>query len=317
MRAHSRTGHLMNRHAKVIATAAFCGAVYAPAAAMATGLGNLTYTQAELEKPVANFGGTGSYKWTSGPSGSNTLLMLRDVLVIMGSNDSGAPPGSFHFYDVKDPRNPKLLKTYDGTPETQYLRELHAMPMAMIDGKDMFVFPSTTGLQFFDFTDPMNPMPSGSITLKGDNAGDYDNSTWMLSWAWPYVFAGSTGSGVFIVDATDPAKPTLVTTIASPELGNFRVGPTYAAGNSLIVANMDQMTTHFSVIDVGDPKKPFLMATKQVSSSLYSALVIGDRIYGAGTNGDYVFLKWNTSAISPLMSGQSGTDRGGYCTYQS
>src|SRR5580765_428868 len=101
----------MSRHANVIATAAFCSAICAPSAALATGLGNLTYTAAELEKPIANFGGTGAYKWASGPSGSNTLLMLRDVLVIMGSNDSGAPPGSFHFYDVKDPRNPKLLKT--------------------------------------------------------------------------------------------------------------------------------------------------------------------------------------------------------------
>ena len=254
---------------------AFVAAVCLPSVAHATGLGNLTYTQAELEKPIANFGGEGASKWASGPTGSNTVLMLRDVFIVMGSNDSGAPPGSFHFYDLKDPRNPKLLKTYDGTPETSHLRELHAMPVAMIDGKDILVFPTVSGLQFFDFTDPMNPAPSGSIMLKGDNGGDYDNSSWMLSWTWPYVFAGSTGNGVFIVDATDPTQPTLVTTIASGELGNFRVGPTYAAGNNLIVSNMDQTTTHFSVLDVGDPKSPFLLATKEVSASLYSSVVIG------------------------------------------
>jgi Bacterial Ig-like domain len=314
------TGSACKALSRIGLPSAFLGAVcllLLPSLAHATGLGNLTYTQDELEKPIANFGGEGASKWASGPTGSNTVMMLRDVFLVMGSNDSGAPPGSFHFYDIKDPRNPKLLKTYDGTPETSHLRELHAMPMAMIDGKDMFVFPSTTGLQFFDFTDPMNPAPSGSIKLKGDNAGDYDNATWMLSWTWPYVFAGSTGAGVFVVDATDPAKPTLVSTIASGELGNFRVGPTYAAGNSLIVANMDQTTTHFSVIAVGAPTKHFLLATTQVTSSLYSSLVVGDRIYGAGTNGDYVFMKWNTTAISSLKAGKNGTDRGGYCTYQS
>ena len=101
----------MNRHANIIATAVFCSAICAPPAAMATGLGNLTYTQAELEKPVANFGGEGANKWPTGPTGSNTTLMLRDNLIVMGSNDSGAPPGSFHVFDVKDPRNPKLLRT--------------------------------------------------------------------------------------------------------------------------------------------------------------------------------------------------------------
>ena len=33
----------------------------------------------------------------------------------------------------------------------------------MIDGKDYLVAPSTSGLQFFDFTDPLNPKASGSI----------------------------------------------------------------------------------------------------------------------------------------------------------
>jgi hypothetical protein len=179
---------------------------------------------------------------------------LRGLMIVMGSFDSGKPPGAFHVFDVSDPRKPKLLHTLAGTPETAQLRELHAMPVAMIDGKDFLVFPTTAGLQFFDFTDPMNPTPSGSLALAGVMGGDYDNAAWMLSWAWPYVYVGGTGNGVYIVDATDPAKPSLVTQIKSPALGNFRVGPVYAAGNYLIAAQMDQGTTRFSVIDAGDPK---------------------------------------------------------------
>src|SRR3954468_9518188 len=176
----------------------------APIAGAAT-LGNLTYTQAELEKPVSLFGGDGAAKFPSGPNGSNTVLMLHGYMIVMGSFDSGKPPGSFHTFDISDPRKPKLMHTLDGTPETANLRELHAMPVAIIDGKYFLVVPSTSGLQFFDFTDPLNPQPSGQVALTGVNGGDYDNAAWMLSWQWPYVFAGGTGNGVYVVDATDPA----------------------------------------------------------------------------------------------------------------
>lgn len=286
-----------------------------PKIAVAASLGNLTYTQDELEKPVSFFGGDGANKFPSGPNGSNTVLMLHGYMVVMGSYDSGKPPGSFHVYDITDPRKPVHKHTFDGTPETANIRELHAMPIAKIDGKDFLVVPTTTGLQFFDFTDPLAPKASGSLKLTGVNAGDYDNAAWMVSWAWPYVYVGGTGNGVYIVDATNPAAPVELKRITSPEVGNFRVGPVYAAGNYLIAAQMDQATTHFSVLDVGDPKKPFLLSTGQTADSLYSALVIGDHIYGAGTNGSYAFLKWNIDSVSVVKRTTSGTDRGGYCGY--
>ncbi len=279
-------------------------------------MANLTYTQAELEKPISFFGGDGAGKFPSGPSGSNTALILHGYMIVMGSFDSGKPPGSFHTFDISDPRKPKLVHTLDGTPETSKIRELHAMPIAMIDGKDFLVVPTTVGLQFFDFTDPLNPKPSGAVTLSGVNGGDYDNAAWVVSWEWPYVFVGGTGNGVYIVDATDPANPVEVKPhITSPEVGNFRVGPVYAAGNYLVVGQMDQGTTKFSVLDVGDVKKPFLLTTGQTSNSLYSALVIGDRIYGPGAGGTYSFMKWSPDAIMQVHSDKSGTDRGGYCGY--
>ncbi len=305
----------ISRRAAVMA--AICaGAVCLPQSAAAVTVGNLTYTQAELEKPISLFGGEGADKFPTGPTGSNTVLVLHGYMIVMGSNDSGKPPGSFHTFDISDPRKPKLLHTLDGTPETSKIRELHAMPVAMIDGKDFLVVPTTVGLQFFDFTDPLNPKPSGAVALTGVNGGDYDNAAWMLSWQWPYVFAGGTGNGVYIVDATDPANPVEVKPhITSPEVGNFRVGPTYAAGNYLVVAQMDQGTTHFSVLDVGDVTKPFLLTTGQTTASLYSSIVIGDRIYGPGTNGSYAFMKWSPDAITQVHMDKSGSDRGGYCGY--
>jgi MYXO-CTERM domain-containing protein len=302
----------MKSYASALATTALLGVVFAPSVTQAA-LGNLTYTPQELDLPVSYFNAT---TFVTGPGGSNTALMLRDYLIVMGSNDSGVAPGSLHVFDVKDPRNPKLLKTLDGTPETNKLRELHAMPVALLDGKDILVFPSTSGLEFFDFTNPMNPGPVGSITLAGVNGGDYDNALWMLSWAWPYVYAGGTGNGVFVVDATDPSKPTLVKRITTGEMGNFRVGPTYAAGNYIIAGGMDQGPTKISVIDASNPASPALLTTGAVSNEMYSAVVIGDLVFGTGMGGNYSFAKWSTSAITILSTKKFGADKGGYCSYQ-
>lgn len=298
-----------------VMTALLASALGLPTIAQGATFGNLTYTQAELEKPVSFFGGDGAAKFPSGPNGSNTALMLHGYMIVMGSFDSGKPPGSFHTFDVSDPRKPKLVHTLDGTPETANLREIHAMPIAMLDGKDYLVVPSTSGLQFFDFTDPLNPKPSGKLALTGVSGGDYDNAAWMLSWAWPYVYVGGTGNGVYIVDATDPANPTLVTKVSSPDLGNFRIGPVYAAGNYVVAGQMDQAGTKFAVLDVGDPKKPFLSGSGSTPDSLYSALVIGDRIYGAGADGTFSFMKWTPEVVSVVHRDKNGTDRGGYCGY--
>jgi hypothetical protein len=307
----------MRLHATVFALTALVVTGAAPAVVQAAGMGNLTYTAAELEKPIANFGGTGAGAFPSGPPGSNTALILRNVLIIMSSFDSGVPPGAFHIFDITNPRAPRRLKTLSGTPETARLRELHAMPVALLDGKDILVFPTTAGIQFFDFTDPINPIPVGSLALTGANGGDYDNAAWMVSWTWPYVFVAGTGNGVWIVDATNPAQPTLVRRVTTGEMGNFRIGPAYPAGNYLVVANMDQTPTHISVIDVGVPTAPFLLTTGTVPTNLYSLVVVGDRIYGPGTNGDYTFARWSPTAITGMAQTKSGSDRGGYCTYQS
>jgi hypothetical protein len=277
-------------------------------------LGNLSYEQGEIGVPLASFNET---TFTGPPGGSNTVLMLRDYMLVMGSHDSGVKDGPLHVFDVSDPRQPKLLKRYTSA-ETGQLRELHAMPVAMLDGKDILVFPSVTGLTFFDFTDPMNPSAIGSLALTGVSGGDYDNAAWMLSWAWPYVYVGGTGNGIIVVDARDPAQPKEVSRITVPDLGGFRIGPVYAAGNYIVGSGMDAMPTKITVLDAGDPTKPVLLTNGSAPSSMYSTVVIGDRIYGSGENGQYSFMKWSPDTVE-VIGGKSikyGNDKGGYCTYQ-
>ncbi len=275
-------------------------------------LGNVTYTQQEVDHPIDLFQGA---NMPDGPGGIDTVFMAHGYLVVLGTKDSGKSPGTFHVFDVKDPKNPKLLKTYGGA-DTANLREYHMWTMSKVNGKDVYVCPTTSGLAFFDFTDPMNPSLAGSLSLTGVSGGDYTNVAWLSSYSWPYVFTGSSGSGVNITDATDPAKPILLKNIPIGQIGNFRVGPVYAAGNYLVILNMDQSPLRASVLDVSDPKNPSLLTTATATNGDYSTLVIGDLIFGGGAGANYNFLQWSPTGIKALAATKIGKDKGGYCTYQ-
>jgi hypothetical protein len=192
------------------------------------------------------------------------------------------------------------------------------MPVAVLDGHDYLVAPTTTGVQFFDFTDPLNPADAGNLVLEGVNGGDYDNAAWMCSWVWPYLYVGGTGNGIYVVDAHDPAAPKLVTRLETGDIGGFRIGPVYGAGNFIVASGMDATPTSVSVIDAGDPQNPFLAASGKGPASMYSTVVIGDHIYGTGEGGNYSFMKWSDTKVA-IIGGKAikmGSDKGGYCTYQ-
>ena len=321
MKHYASTGRVTRRGLgpACVAVSSVFGVVSAASVAHAQ-LGNMTYTQDELFKPVSYFNEKTLYPTltnsdpTKYPPGSNTVIMIHGKLIVMGSNDSGKPPGYFHIFDVKDPRKPVLLKSYSSAL-TAKNRELHAMPMSMIDGKFIVACPQTSGVAFYDFTDVMNPKDVGSLALDGVSGGDYTNVAWELSWSWPYLYVGSSGKGFHIVDATDPAKAVFVKTIPINQLGNFRVGPVHAAGNYLTVASMDQDPTGVSILDVSNPQMPFLLANTS-GKSMYSSLTIGDMIFGDGIGANYTFMKWTPEAVTVVTEKKFGTDKGGYCTYQ-
>jgi hypothetical protein len=297
------------KHARAAAMAAFVAAASVPTLAHAQ-LGNLTYTQAEVGKTLSMFKVS-----ADGPPGVDAVMMMHGRLLVLGTNDSGKPPGVWHVYDIHDPRNPVMMKSFT-SPTTQIQREMHMGTWAKVNGKDIIVAPTTKGIAFFDFTDVMNPADVSALALTGVNGGDYTNVAWHSCYQWPWVFTGSSGSGVNITDATDPAKPVLVKTFPIGSLGNFRVGPVYVAGNYLIVANMDQSPLHVSVIDVSDPKNPALLTTASDPNGHYSSLVIGDMFFGGGVGANYNFMTWSPTGIKTVVSKKIGSDKGGYCTLQ-
>src|SRR5262245_46036229 len=114
------------KHVRVAAMAAFAAASV-PTLAHAQ-LGNVTYTAAEVGKPVSMFKVS-----VDGPPGVDAVMMMHGKLLVLGTNDSGKPPGVWHTYDIKDPRNPVLMKSFT-SETTKIQREMHMGTWAKVGG---------------------------------------------------------------------------------------------------------------------------------------------------------------------------------------
>src|SRR4051812_41163242 len=168
-----RTRDAMN-HARIVAVGAFAFAASVPTLAGAQ-LGNMTYTAQELGKALAMFKVS-----ADGPPGVDAVMMMHGRLLVLGTNDSGKPPGVWHTYDITNPRSPALLKTFT-SPNTLIEREMHMGTWSKVNGKDVVVAPTTKGIAFFDFTDVMNPADVAALALTGVSGGDYTNVAWHSS----------------------------------------------------------------------------------------------------------------------------------------
>jgi MYXO-CTERM domain-containing protein len=249
------------------------------------GIGNVECTEAERFKPLAFFENT-----QGGPTGTNVVIMTGGYLMLNYANDSGGAPGILTFFDVSNPRQPRAVRRIDSA-DTRQFRESHSFPVALIGGKHYVAIQTIRGIQFWDVTDAETAAKVGNIDLPGVNAGDYENVAWQTSWQGRYLFVSGGNLGVFVVDAANPAQPTLVKTVATGAIGGFRVGPLYAVGDYLVYSNMDQNGA-LGVLDISRADSPTLLTTKTGLPRMYSFIVSGDRIYGAGRDGDFTIHSW-------------------------
>jgi MYXO-CTERM domain-containing protein len=273
-------------HTCAVTLAAAWLATTAPAlAAPGPGLGNIDCTEAEKFKPLAFLENT-----QGGPTGSNVVIMTGGYLMLNYAVDSGGPPGILTFFDVSNPRQPRSVRRID-TADTRQFRESHSFPIAIIDGKHYVAIQTLRGIQFWDVTDAATAAKVGNIDLPGVNGGDYENVSWQTTWQGRYLFVSGGNLGVFVVDAANPAQPRLVKTLPTGQSGGFRVGPLYALGDYLVISNMDQNGV-LGVLDISKADAPTLLTTKTVPLRMYAFIVAGDRIYGAGRDGDFTIHSW-------------------------
>ncbi|HXS16205.1 MAG TPA: Ig-like domain-containing protein [Polyangiaceae bacterium] len=247
------------------------------------GIGNIDCGSQEHFKPFAfidhNVGGD--------PHGQNVTVMIRGYFMTVFAPDSGLPPGRIGIYDVSDPRHPTQAKYYSGA-NTDVFREQHSLPIALIDGKQYIAMQTRAGIQFWDFTDPLNAFVAGRLDLPGVTGGDYENVAWQASWQGHYLFVSGGNQGIYVIDAADPINPQLKNQVRTSATGGFRVGPIFALGDLMVISNMDQGGS-YAVLDISEPEDPALLDQKGNAPRMYSIAVgPNQRFYTAGRDGNFL-----------------------------
>lgn len=147
----------------------------AGAGPMGPGIGNLTYSQDQLYKSLYTFHAKSAQG--SNDKGINVVSMYQGYLLFGYGEDSGNPGGGFAFYDVSDPRAPRLVHSKD----VQDLRESHAYGFHMNGGKAYFAAQSVHGVHIYDVTDIRSPNLVRDVRIPGVFADDYDHAAWWLN----------------------------------------------------------------------------------------------------------------------------------------
>ncbi|MDH6592396.1 PKD repeat protein [Variovorax sp. TBS-050B] len=284
-------------------------AVADPLPLQGPGLGNLSYTSAELFKPVSMITSAAhpldpahsdAYESREVPAtypgrkdyGMNAGIMVNGYFLTSFAPDSGLGPGGFLLYDVSNPRQIQLVKKiYEPEGRTKEFRETHSFGTAKIGGKTYVVLPSIYGVEFWDFTDVNNIQQVKKLVLPGVNAGDYENVAWQLWWQAPYLYVASAGRGMFIVDATDPANAVVANRgagkpnpVPTGELGGFRLGPIFTMGNHMVLTAMEA-NGGFASLDISDPLNPKVLDAIVGTTPFYYATCFDGRNMHVSTRG--------------------------------
>jgi hypothetical protein len=219
-----------------------------------------------------------------GPTGLNVVIMTRGHMLALYAHDSGGPPGILHFYDVANPRRAALGTRIDDE-HTARFREAHSLPVALIDGEEFVAIQTIDGIQFWDLSTPGEASFVSQIDLPGVEGGDYENVAWQADWQGRHLYVAGANQGVYVIDAADPTNAELLTQVPTGQTGGFRIGPLFARGPYLVVGNMDQNGA-ISVLDISRPASPALLGTIDGLPRMYTIAATGNRIYGAGRDGD-------------------------------
>ncbi len=268
------------------------------------GLGNLTYTSGELFGEISRIHpDDGGALGVSTHYGYNLAHMVNGYMVTVFAEDGGGvrgdKRGGIQFYDVSNPRAPRIVKkVWDPNVTTKRMREIHAVCFADIGAQKLMVMPSEKGIQIWDVADVNNPARVSLFEFV--NGGDYTDTPWQLMWQHPYVYVATGGNGLYIIDVSDPANPAIATRtsggpnpIPNGQLGGFPIGPIWAMGNRLIVTSMES-SSGFSVLDIGEPTEPQLLDSRGSIPEFY---------YAPGFDGKFLaFATRQTNARTALYS---------------
>lgn len=240
--------------------------------------------------------------------------MVNGYLMVIYSSDGGGSSGNggIEFWDVSDPHNPVLAASHDNI-DTHGLREPHGFSFSNSYSGDYMVAQAINGIQFWDVSNPFNISLLSYMDLPGITSGDYTGDWWVF-WQAPYVYVAGTGSGLYVVDATIPSNPVLLTQMPTSQMGGLIPGMVFAVGNLLVL--MENEGGAYATMDISDPANPVL--TQKIDGRIgYSHIFAAGKILTSGDNGKaYIHDVTHDGIISFAGEVGSGLSKGGYGSYQ-
>ncbi len=219
-------------------------------AATGPGAPSVAFDEAALGQPCAYL--------PVGPTDENhhnTGFFLDGYLVRPWAHERGR--GGIAVWDLSSPCAPSLVANV----LDDQIRETHATGLSRIGGRWISVA-SLTGVQIWDLADVTAPRRVIDFALpEVSYPNAYERTVMSTFWQAPYLYVGASDNGIYVVDATDPSAPTLVSQFKTePE---FRVGQVMAVGTRLYAFSSEGAVA--AVLDVRDPASP-----RQIPGGTYS-----------------------------------------------
>jgi len=231
--------------------------------------------------------------------------------------------GGLSFFEMDDPCNP--VKVGEGFHER--MRESHSLGFVHLpDGDphagDYVAVTGIRGVQIWDISSVEQPEAISYLEIETVFYPDaYARVVLSVFWQYPYLYAAAADNGIFVIDATDPAAPELVTTY--PIEPALRAGGVFVTGNLMLVTSAEG--TDAVLLDVSDPIAPQPIGGGRFSSTDAS----GDawEAYHGNTTGDLAFFARKEGSgglmvadisdpTAPVYAGDyAGSGNGGYVFY--
>ncbi|HMV67223.1 MAG TPA: Ig-like domain-containing protein [Myxococcota bacterium] len=178
----------------------------------------------------------------------NLVVMVDGWLLLPWAPEFGG--GGLSFYDVSDPCHPvKVGEGFDAR-----MRESHTIGLQLGESRyaavDYLEPDGSGGVGVWDITDVTAPRWVSQIALPYHTYPDsYTRLTLSVTWQGPYIFASTTGLGVYVIDASDPLDLQLAGQITFE--GPHIVGSFPIWGNTAMAASAGLSRT--VMMDVSDP----------------------------------------------------------------
>ena len=190
--------------------------------------------------------------------------------------------GIHEIWDISDPYNPSLISEMF-SPHRFGEAESHQASFARYpNGSGGYnIYAATTsgrGIDLWDITNAASPQLLNAMLLEGVNYGDNTAAVWGIAWQGNYIYVGGTNTGLHIVDATNPANPSLVQRMPNAEFGGMSAGPLFAVGNLLVITT-PKNSSALSTLDISDPANPVLLDFENPSPNSYIGGFFGGHAY--------------------------------------